>query len=402
MTSHRERRSESETNSDSSLFSCSCSKTSETISRRRRYMQIFLRTALLIGFYYCTSIGLTFYQKWLMVNFHFPFSVVTCHLVVKLALASLCRCILERKRDEKRVVLSWHDYLLRISPVGVTSALDIGLSNWSFVFINVSLYTMTKSTAIIFIAGFALLFNLEKKHWSLIVIAGMISSGLFLFTYHATQFRWEGFLMVLFASFLSGLRWTLSQLVMQRSELGLSNPIDMIYHVQPWMILTLLPFAIFLEGKSIIGVANNFQDGDHEAMLSQTLKIFAGAFLAFLMEVSEYLVVSYSSSLTLAVSGIFKEVITLGIAVYIAGDQLSVTNQIGLVVCLLGIIIHVTMKAKTIDQFETTTKVRENVLVMSPLLLNSEHSDSDDEEKRQQLEIDTEYILFQRDRDMEM
>ena len=50
------------------------------------------------------------------------------------------------------------------------------------------------------------------------------------------------------ASFLSGLRWTLSQMVMQRSEMGLANPIDMMYHIQPWMIVTLLPFAFGFEG----------------------------------------------------------------------------------------------------------------------------------------------------------
>ena len=33
----------------------------------------------------------------------------------------------------------------------------------------------------------------------------------------------------------SGLRWTLSQMVMQKSEMGLANPIDMMYHIQPWM-----------------------------------------------------------------------------------------------------------------------------------------------------------------------
>lgn len=46
----------------------------------------------------------------------------------------------------------------------------------------------------------------------------------------------------------SGLRWTLSQMVMQKSEMGLANPIDMMYHIQPWMIVTLLPFAIAFEG----------------------------------------------------------------------------------------------------------------------------------------------------------
>ena len=33
--------------------------------------------------------------------------------------------------------------------------------------------------------------------------------------------------------------------------LGLGNPIDMIYHVQPWMIVALLPLAVYFEGKAV-------------------------------------------------------------------------------------------------------------------------------------------------------
>ncbi|KFM57013.1 Solute carrier family 35 member C2, partial [Stegodyphus mimosarum] len=96
---------------------------------------------------------------------------------------------------------------------------------------------MTKSTCIIFILGFSLLFGLEKKRYSLIVVVVLIAAGLFMFTYQSTQFNLEGFLLVLSASFLAGLRWTLAQMVVQRKELGLGNPVDMIYHVQPWMVI---------------------------------------------------------------------------------------------------------------------------------------------------------------------
>jgi solute carrier family 35 protein C2 len=43
------------------------------------------------------------------------------------------------------------------------SALDIGLSQWSFEYITISLYTMTKTTSIIFILIFAIFLKLEEK-----------------------------------------------------------------------------------------------------------------------------------------------------------------------------------------------------------------------------------------------
>lgn len=54
----------------------------------------------------------------------------------------------------------------------------------------------------------------------LIIVVLLISGGLFMFTFESTQFNLEGFIMVLLASFLGGIRWTLTQVLMQKAELG--------------------------------------------------------------------------------------------------------------------------------------------------------------------------------------
>ena len=70
-----------------------------------------------------------------------------------------------------------------------------------------------------------------------------------MFVYHSTSFHAFGFTLCLTASFLSGARWTISQKVVQKSKLGLENPIDMIYHIQPLMIVCTIPLAASFEGK---------------------------------------------------------------------------------------------------------------------------------------------------------
>src|SRR5690606_14958798 len=63
--------------------------------------------------------------------------------------------------------------------------------------------------------------------------------------------------------------------------------------------------------------------------------ILIGSVLAFLMEFSEYLLLTFTSSLTLSMAGIFKEIFTLYLAVNYNGDQMTTTNFIGLIVCLV-------------------------------------------------------------------
>ncbi|XP_041375800.1 solute carrier family 35 member C2-like [Gigantopelta aegis] len=339
----------------------------------------------LVLFYYTFSIGLTFYNKKVFKVFKFPLSVTVTHLVVKFMFATVVRCLLECKTKESRITLGWGMYFKRVAPTGVVSALDIGLSNWSLEFITISLYTMSKSTAILFILLFSLLFKLEQLRCSLLFIVVFISGGLFMFTYHATAFDTEGFILVMVASFLSGLRWTLAQIVTQKNEIGLHNPLDMMYHVQPWMILGLLPLSAVMEGLDLSTSVKVFHYEDVSLLFSTIGLVLLGAFIAFFLEFSEYLLLSKTSSLTLSVSGVLKEVCTLYIA-HLSGDTMNTMNAVGLVVCLCGIVLHIVIKA--VCRNETTTKKLKKSLDMEMLIKDGRaNTDDDDEENCDEIDI---------------
>uniref|UniRef100_A0A8C6T9U2 Solute carrier family 35 member C2 n=1 Tax=Neogobius melanostomus TaxID=47308 RepID=A0A8C6T9U2_9GOBI len=302
-----------------------------------------LRTVGLVLQYYVFSIGITFYNKWLMKDFHYPLFMTLVHLTIIFCLSALTRRALLCATGKQRVVLSWKDYLYKCVCVSaLATALDIGLSNWSFLFITISLYTMTKSTAVLFILFFSLVLKLEQPNPFLVVVVLLISCGLFMFTYKSTQFNLEGFVMVLLASFIGGIRWTLTQLLMQKAELGLQNPIDAMFHLQPLMFLGLFPLFLFNEGQSPL--SRLFRQSHLPPLLSSLLSLSVGGLLAFGLGFSEFLLVSRTSGLTLSISGIFKEICTLLLAARLMGDQLSALNWLGFALCLSGISLHVGLK----------------------------------------------------------
>ncbi|XP_029161955.1 solute carrier family 35 member C2-like [Nylanderia fulva] len=324
------------------------------------------QVCLLISAYFILSIGLTFYNPWLYntYGFNFPLGVVVCHLIIKFILSALIRCI-RRCCTGRRINLPWQNIIYSIMIPGMASGVDIGLSNWALSLISISLVTMTKSTTIIFILGFSLLFKLEKKSWSLVGIVVMIAGGLAMFTYKSTQFGILGFLLCLLASFASGIRWTMTQLIMQRSKLGLHDPIDMMYYMQPWMLLPAISVTVWFEGSRIYTGIRVTDWSDIGSILLTASAVIAGAILAFSMEVMEFLVVTYTSSLTLSISGVFKEICTLALAFALKGDQMTGLNSIGLLMCLGGIMLHVVQKVlvnrkKVIDNLELQSKVTSN------------------------------------------
>ncbi|XP_068686038.1 solute carrier family 35 member C2-like isoform X1 [Montipora foliosa] len=341
-----------------------------------------LETLGYILFMYVFSISLTFYNRWFLQRFHFPLSVSVVHCALVFVVLALLRLLWEMKTEKQRIILPWSVYLKRVLPTAIACALDIGCSNWSLMYIKVSLYTMTKSTSVIFILMFAIAFGLEQWNFSLIAIILLIASGLFLFTFESTEFNAEGFFLALFASGLSGLRWTLTQILIQKQELGLQNPLDTLYHLQPFMTLTLIPFTFYIEGQRLAVSPKLFRAPDSHTIWVTVSMVLFGGFLALMINVSEFLLLSHTSSLALSISGIFKEICIVSLATEFAGDKMTTVNFFGLVLCLIGISVHVVTKATKDADRDAEIKDMTNggVELMELLTENTAPSDFEDEE----------------------
>ncbi len=167
--------------------------------------------------------------------------------------------------------------------------------------------------------------TLFTQDWTLVAIIVMIAVGLFMFLYHYTEFHLFGFLLVLAAAIVSGIRWTFCQTVMQRSQLGLENPLDFIFHIQPVMLITILPFVGFNEGAYSMHIAKwslaltvphlglelsaseeafRYHEFGHVAYFIAIITF--GGVIAFVMELFEFLIVFKSSGLSLSVVGAVK------------------------------------------------------------------------------------------------
>uniref|UniRef100_A0A914YJM9 Sugar phosphate transporter domain-containing protein n=1 Tax=Panagrolaimus superbus TaxID=310955 RepID=A0A914YJM9_9BILA len=277
--------------------------------------------------YYPLSIGLTFYQKWFIKNYRYPLFIVTGHYITKFLIAYGVRFIYEVIHGTRRVRIKFREQLNWLMPIGICASLDIGLSNWALEYVTVSLYTMAKSSSILFIVAFSLLIGLERWRTSLLFSATLIASGLFLFTWRSTQLDYLGLLLVELAALCTGVRWTVSQFIMQKddSPTPLRHPLDMVAHVQPWMCFTILPMVYIFEGHELNATSITIFGGEPEPFFIFTGICFGG-FLAFLMEISVYFV--------------FQEVMTLLLAHYLHGDRLTHVNLMGLLLCLIGMSLH--------------------------------------------------------------
>ncbi|KAJ1913203.1 hypothetical protein IWQ60_009310 [Tieghemiomyces parasiticus] len=304
----------------------------------------------LILLWYCFSTGLSLYNKWLFgkstMNFSFPLFTSGLHMAIQFLLAGAIMLCLPGQRPRR--LPRWRDYLSKVLPCAVATGLDIGLSNLSLRTITLSFYTMCKSSSLAFVLLFAFAFGLETPRLSLVGIIAMISVGVFLMAASEVDFVLAGFVQVMLAAAMSGLRWSLTQILLQDHSIGISTPIASMFFLSPLMSLCLFAASMVTEDLNALADSTVFTSGSLATVMALILVL--GGVLATLMVTAEYQLIARTSVVTLSVAGIFKEVVTIALSSITFKDRLTPLNLFGLAVTLLGIGIYKWMKLRTMHE----------------------------------------------------
>lgn len=297
---------------------------------------------ILIWYFFSTSLSL--YNKNLMgrdrFNFNFPLLVSAIHAGIHSVITTLMMWFGgNRWKNTSGVKMTMNDYIFKVVPCGVAAAVEICCSNASLVYITLSFYTMVKSSTPIWVLLFSFLFGFEKPRLLLVAIIVVMVTGVILTVEGETKYDHLGFILVLVASIVSGLRWSMTQLLLQHEHLGISNPIATLYYLSPVMFITLLTLSIMFEQP-----IEQFQHSKHFDTLSHVAESFGlmsiGGFLAFAMTLAELYLIKSTNTVTLSVAGISKEIVVIVLSVIIYGDVLTSKNLLGLFVSIIGIISY--------------------------------------------------------------
>lgn len=369
-------------------------------SRRRLWWREAIINCLYIASWFAFATLLSMYNKWMFsptyFNFPFPLFVTTMHMAMQFMLAASVRRLWPHVFNPPGRPTT-EEYIRKCMPCGVTTGLDIGLSNLSLRTITLSLYTMCKSSSLIFVLTFAFLFRLEKFSWRLVGVILLITSGVLLMVLstdvsapvpsapstppsddsiankillvrsmveaslprglpeHLKTPMAVGVMLVMAASAFGGLRWALTQLLLtghghgapkqrqkpgiERRTMGLNNPAATIFWLSPTMFVTLFTVAMFVEGPFPKALTDSGFFDTFGGSIKTIGFILLPGVIAFCMVMSEYYIIQRTGVVPMSIAGIFKEVTTILLSTWFFGDSISLVNWIGLVITFGGIII---------------------------------------------------------------
>ncbi|KAJ1568475.1 hypothetical protein HK405_001574 [Cladochytrium tenue] len=200
---------------------------------------------------------------------------------------------------------------------------------------------MVKSSSPIFVLLFAFLFGLERPTWTLTAIILAICGGVALMVYDAPEFNATGFAQVQAATVLAGLRWSITQILLQDETMGMNNPLAASLFLSPVMAICLGVMSAAVEGGAAASAA-----AAHTNTLALAVMVVSGGLLAFLMLTAELLLISVTSVVTFSVAGICKELLTIVASAAVFGDRpFTPARSLGLAVSIAGVAAYNVVRA---------------------------------------------------------
>ncbi|KAK6134418.1 hypothetical protein DH2020_031850 [Rehmannia glutinosa] len=362
-----------------------------------------LKTLFFILVWYTFSTFLTLYNKTLlgddMGKFPAPLLMNTFHFTMQAVLSKAITWFWSDRFHPS--VMSWKDYFVRVGiltlftysslsrwplpftvvPTALSTAMDVNLSNASLVFISVTFATMVwKFVMFIVVAEFVHLGGRMCSIWELILRNAWWDMDIV--TFHdavakETEFEFWGFVFVTLAAVMSGFRWTMTQILLQfalcscslnlvvqvdtetsyvanwlRARFCLKNPLTLMSYVTPVMAIATAILSLIWDPWYEFRKSDYFNSSWHIAR-SCLLMLFGGT-LAFFMVLTEYILVSVTSAVTVTIAGVVKEAVTILVAVLYFHDEFTWLKGFGLLTIMVGVSLFNLYKYQKLQKGETT------------------------------------------------
>lgn len=323
--------------------------------------------------FWCIAVFLTFYNKWVFMGygFHFPLSYCVVTFSTQFIAAStvkacadvhpLCSRLYTLKKSndsESHTPETGNPPIKYLAAIGVCTALEIAGSSASLLTLSVAFHTIVKSSTPVFVLFYAVLLKLQEPNVMLLCAILCVTVGIVLAATAGDEsgerddgeFAWDGFFYVLGAANAGGVRWALCELMMQNTDVRM-QPVGLMIQTVPYGVLTLPLLVFFLETPAVFSF---LQEPEHVGgYLFQVIGLAAGCgLLAFLLLFSELFLIRLTSSLTMSIAAVCKEMVIVCMSVAFRGESLNSQNLTGFALCMAGVSLYKYDRTRQSASFE--------------------------------------------------
>ncbi|KAG8934205.1 UAA transporter [Tulasnella sp. 418] len=312
-------------------------------------------TGMWLMWYFAFNLGLTLYNKKLLSQFPFPYTLTAVHALF----STLGCCSLRLAGQFTPIQLTVREITI-LSMFSILYTLNIAVSNVSLHLVTVPFHQVVRAATPLFTIVIA--YMLTRNHgkgflgvgWERLFSLMPVVVGVGFATYGEYQFTTAGLVLTLFGTFLAGLKTVITNLLqnttkpsggdfphypsstgitihqpVRSSQLKL-HPLDLLYCMSPMALVQ----CIFYSHAS--GEMRSMRIALRESSTAGLWALAMNGCIAFGLNVVSLTANKKAGPLTMTVAANVKQVLTILLAVSIFDIHLSLTNSVGIVLTLIG------------------------------------------------------------------
>lgn len=297
-------------------------------------------TALIIGSWYFSNIGVLLLNKYLLsfYGYRYPIFLTMLHMISCAVYSLIAIHWLELVPFQQ--IVSRRQFF-KIFALSAIFCFSVVCGNTSLRYLPVSFNQAIGATTPFFTAIFAFLITCKKETGGVYLALLPVVLGIVLASNSEPLFHLFGFLVCVGSTAGRALKSVVQGIILS-SEAEKLHSMNLLLYMAPMAALILLPFTLYIEGN-VLGLTIEKAKGDSFIVFL----LLGNATVAYLVNLTNFLVTKHTSALTLQVLGNAKAAVAAVVSVLIFRNPVTVMGMAGFGVTIMGVVLYSEAKKRS-------------------------------------------------------
>ncbi|KAF5734853.1 phosphate translocator-related family protein [Tripterygium wilfordii] len=297
-------------------------------------------TALIIASWYFSNIGVLLLNKYLLsfYGYKFPIFLTMLHMISCAVYSYIAINFLEMVPLQQ--ILSRKQFL-KIFSLCVIFCFSVVCGNTSLRYLPVSFNQAIGATTPFFTAVFAFLITCKKESPEVYFSLLPVILGIVVASNSEPSFNLLGFLFCVGSTAGRALKSVVQGLLLT-SEAEKLHSMNLLLYMAPMAALVLLPFTLYIEGNVAAFTLEKAKEDPFILFL-----LLGNATVAYLVNLTNFLVTKHTSALTLQVLGNAKAAVAAVVSILIFRNPVTVMGMAGFGITVMGVVLYSEAKKRS-------------------------------------------------------
>lgn len=297
-------------------------------------------TALIIASWYLSNIGVLLLNKYLLsfYGYRYPIFLTMLHM---LSCAGYSVVAIEWLEVVPRQHILSRRQFFKIFALSAIFCFSVVCGNTSLRYLPVSFNQAIGATTPFFTAIFAFVITCKKESGEVYLALLPVVFGIVLASNSEPLFHLFGFLVCVGSTAGRALKSVVQGLLLT-SEAEKLHSMNLLLYMAPMAALILLPFTLYIEGNVLAITLEKAKTDSFIVFL-----LIGNATVAYLVNLTNFLVTKHTSALTLQVLGNAKAAVAAIVSVLIFRNPVTVMGMAGFGVTVMGVVLYSEAKKRS-------------------------------------------------------